>query len=31
MGNPAMVCVAQVATAHGVRGGLRLRTFTADP
>ena len=27
----AMVCVAQVATAHGVRGALRLRTFTEDP
>jgi 16S rRNA processing protein RimM len=26
-----MVCVAQVATAHGVRGALRLRTFTEDP
>jgi 16S rRNA processing protein RimM len=30
-GPPAMVCVAQVATAHGVRGALRLRTFTEAP
>lgn len=26
-----MVCVAEVATAHGVRGALKLRCFTADP
>jgi 16S rRNA processing protein RimM len=28
---PALVCVAAVAGAHGVRGALRLRCFTADP
>lgn len=28
---PDLVCVAAVATAHGVRGALRLRCFTADP
>lgn len=27
----AMVCVAQVATAHGVGGALRLRCFTEAP
>jgi 16S rRNA processing protein RimM len=27
----AMVCVAQVATAHGVRGALKLRCFTEAP
>jgi 16S rRNA processing protein RimM len=26
-----MVCVAQVASAHGVRGALKLRTFTEAP
>lgn len=26
-----LVCVAAVATAHGVRGALRLRCFTEDP
>lgn len=26
-----MVCVAQVATAHGVRGALKLRCFTEQP
>jgi 16S rRNA processing protein RimM len=26
-----LVCVAQVATAHGVRGALKLRCFTEDP
>jgi 16S rRNA processing protein RimM len=26
-----MVCVAQVATAHGVRGALKLRCFTEAP
>jgi 16S rRNA processing protein RimM len=26
-----MVCVAEVATAHGVRGALKLRCFTAEP
>ena len=26
-----MVCVAQVGTAHGVRGAVKLRTFTEDP
>jgi 16S rRNA processing protein RimM len=26
-----MVCVAQVATAHGVRGALKLRCFTQAP
>jgi 16S rRNA processing protein RimM len=28
---PDLVCVAAVAGAHGVRGALRLRCFTADP
>jgi 16S rRNA processing protein RimM len=27
----SMVCVAQVATAHGVRGAIRLRCFTEAP
>jgi 16S rRNA processing protein RimM len=27
----AMVCVGQIATAHGVRGLVKLRSFTADP
>lgn len=27
---PDLVCVAAVATAHGVRGALKLRCFTAD-
>lgn len=27
----AMVCVAQVATAHGVRGALKLRCYTETP
>jgi 16S rRNA processing protein RimM len=26
-----MVCVATVATAHGVRGALKLRAYTEDP
>ncbi len=26
-----LVCVAEIATAHGVRGALKLRTFTAEP
>ena len=26
-----LVCVAAVAAAHGVRGGMRLRCFTAEP
>ncbi len=26
-----MVCVGQIGTAHGVRGLVRLRSFTADP
>jgi 16S rRNA processing protein RimM len=26
-----MVCVGQIATAHGVRGLVKLRSFTADP
>lgn len=26
-----MVCVAEVATAHGVRGAVKLRCFTEDP
>ena len=30
-GNRTMVCVAQVATAHGVRGALKLRCFTQAP
>lgn len=29
--DPGWVCVAAVATAHGVRGALRLRTFTERP
>lgn len=28
---PEIVCVAVVATAHGVRGALKLRCFTEDP
>lgn len=28
---PELVCVAVVATAHGVRGALKLRCFTEDP
>ena len=28
---PDLVCVAVVATAHGVRGALKLRCFTEDP
>ena len=27
----AMVCVGQVAAAHGVRGAVKLRCFTAEP
>ncbi|MEZ5669836.1 MAG: ribosome maturation factor RimM [Alphaproteobacteria bacterium] len=27
----AYVCVGQIATAHGVRGLVKLRSFTADP
>ncbi|MFO1074636.1 MAG: ribosome maturation factor RimM [Geminicoccaceae bacterium] len=30
-GGTAMVCVAQVAAAHGVRGAVKLRCFTAEP
>lgn len=26
-----LVCIAAVAAAHGVRGGMRLRCFTAEP
>lgn len=26
-----MVCVGQIATAHGVRGLVKLRSYTADP
>ena len=26
-----VICVGQIATAHGVRGLVRLRAFTADP
>lgn len=29
--NGGMVCVASVATAHGVRGALKLRCYTEDP
>jgi 16S rRNA processing protein RimM len=29
--NPDLVCVAVIAAAHGLRGALRLRCFTADP
>jgi 16S rRNA processing protein RimM len=28
---PERICVAVVATAHGVRGALKLRCFTEDP
>lgn len=28
---PAMVCVATVATAHGVRGAVKLRCYTEEP
>jgi 16S rRNA processing protein RimM len=27
----ARVCIAQIGAAHGVRGEVRLRAFTADP
>ena len=27
----ARVCVGQIGAAHGVRGEVRLRSFTADP
>jgi 16S rRNA processing protein RimM len=28
---PARVCVAQIGAPHGVRGEVRLKSFTADP
>src|SRR5215469_4743036 len=28
---PAQVCVARIGAAHGVRGAVKLWTFTADP
>lgn len=28
---PARICVAQIGAAHGVRGEVKLRSFTADP
>ena len=28
---PAQVCVARIGTAHGVRGAIKLWTFTEDP
>jgi 16S rRNA processing protein RimM len=28
---PARICVAQIGAAHGVRGEVKLRAFTADP
>jgi 16S rRNA processing protein RimM len=28
---PARVCVAQIGAAHGIRGEVKLRSFTADP
>lgn len=30
-GRDTRVCVAQVGAAHGLRGGVHLRSFTADP
>jgi 16S rRNA processing protein RimM len=30
-GGSGMVCVASVATAHGVRGALKLRCYTEEP
>jgi len=28
---PGLICVAEIGAPHGVRGEVRLRTFTADP
>ncbi|MGB6653844.1 MAG: ribosome maturation factor RimM, partial [Xanthobacteraceae bacterium] len=28
---PGLVCLGQIGAAHGVRGEVRLRSFTADP
>ena len=28
---PARVCVAQIGAAHGIRGEVKLRSFTTDP
>ena len=28
---PSLVCLGQIGAAHGVRGEVRLRSFTADP
>ena len=28
---PAQVCVARIGAAHGVRGAVKLWTFTEDP
>jgi len=28
---PARICVAQIGAAHGIRGEVKLRSFTADP
>ena len=30
-GRETRVCVAQIGAAHGLRGGVHLRSFTADP
>ncbi|MGE3833045.1 MAG: ribosome maturation factor RimM [Parvibaculaceae bacterium] len=30
-GRDTRVCVAQIGAAHGLRGGVHLRSFTADP
>src|SRR3984885_8247855 len=29
--SPAQICVARIGAAHGVRGAVRLWTFTEDP
>ncbi len=31
MAGGARVCLGQIGAAHGVRGEVRLRSFTADP
>ena len=28
---PAQICVARIGAAHGVRGAVKLWTFTEDP
>src|SRR6266478_9041809 len=29
--SPSVICVARIGAAHGVRGAVKLRTFTEDP